>query len=195
MPDNNIHAFIKTLQQGGLSLDSVDTILSRAQLVTVKIHSKLVTSGNRCQKIFFLLEGAFVSRYIDDETTQERAVSFHLANFQPFMTCIDSYFSAVSTHYELLCTSDAKVLAFNKKDLEELAASQADMSHFYYNQIIIGLMSEHNFRTKLITFSSERFFKYLRSSYPQIIQNIPSKYIAEFMGISQEWLSKLKNKH
>jgi len=66
---------------------------------------------------------------------------------------------------------------------------------FYIQRLINALLIEDEFKTQIISKSSEKLYQYLISEYPQIILNFPSKHIAEFMGITQEWLSKLKKKH
>jgi hypothetical protein len=54
------------------------------------------------------------------------------------------------------------------------------------------LAVENNLKNKVISESSENLYKYLIASCPQVIKVVSSKYIAEFMGITPEWLSKLK---
>ena len=52
--------------------------------------------------------------------------------------------------------------------------------------------SELDFRTKLLTYSPKRMYELLISDYQQLIQNVSSRHIANFIGISPEWLSNLK---
>ena len=58
--------------------------------------------------------------------------------------------------------------------------------------IIKSLIRENQFRTKLLTYSSKKFYAHLVDNYPEIIKNIPSKDIASFLGISAVWISNLK---
>jgi hypothetical protein len=57
-----------------------------------------------------------------------------------------------------------------------------------------ALQEENDFKLKIISYSSERLYSYLITHCPKVIQQVPSKFIAEFMGISSEWLSKLKHR-
>jgi hypothetical protein len=57
-----------------------------------------------------------------------------------------------------------------------------------------ALQEENDFKLKIISYSSERLYNYLITHCTKVIQQVPSKFIAEFMGISSEWLSKLKHR-
>jgi len=65
---------------------------------------------------------------------------------------------------------------------------------FYQNLIINMLLIESDLKSKLICFDAEDLYKYLINAYPELIINVPSKYIAEFMSISPQWLSKIKRR-
>ena len=56
------------------------------------------------------------------------------------------------------------------------------------------MIAENDFRVKLITLSPEEMYNHITEKYPAVTMNVPSKYIAEFIGISAEWLSKIKRK-
>ncbi|MCG8332703.1 MAG: hypothetical protein MI974_33770, partial [Chitinophagales bacterium] len=56
------------------------------------------------------------------------------------------------------------------------------------------LLDKNELRALLISLSSEEMLQYLHEHYPQILQQIPSKYVANFLGITPQWLSKLKHK-
>jgi len=191
MKNNN---FISVLTNAGLPEHLTATVAGIGRLISVKSQTTLIDAGKECRIIYFILKGSFVCRHLNEETGNKRAIEFHMDDFQPFMTCVDSYFNNTRTECDLLAISNAEVLAFRKADLEELANAHQPLSVFYYARIIDALVSEHNFKTKLIQYPPDSLYRYIIGHHPQIIQKIPSKYIAEFMGISPEWLSKLKHK-
>ena len=42
--------------------------------------------------------------------------------------------------------------------------------------------------------TAEEFIKYLYNHYMWIMQRVPDKYIAQYMGISNAWYCKLKKR-
>ena len=146
-----------------------------------------------CDRVYFIIKGGFVCRFIDEEEELEKTINFFLEDFHPFMSCVDSFFSGAKTQCELRAISNAEVIEFRKSDLEELI-TDLPLFHFYHGLVTTALQEENDFKMKIIAYSSERLYQYLMSECSLIIQKVPARYIAEFMGISPEWLSKLKHR-
>ena len=73
------------------------------------------------------------------------------------------------------------------------------MTTFFLNAISFSLISFSLIFFNSMEFAflskwSSDFLLFLYNQHPVYLQRIPDKYIAEFMGISKEWLSKLKKK-
>jgi CRP-like cAMP-binding protein len=110
------------------------------------------------------------------------------------MGCVDSFFSGEKTKCELKAISSAEVLVFEKDDIEYHIKEDPALFQFYHTLVTTALQEENDFKLKIIAYTSEQLYRHILTHFPVIIQRIPSKYIAEFMGISQEWLSKLKHR-
>ncbi len=160
----------------------------------IKSQSILVEVGSVCNNIFLVQKGALVLSFVDSETGNEKAINFFTPEIQPFCTVSDSYFTGEPTQCRLKSIKNSSIVVFNKKDVDEITREHTSVMNYYLSKLNETLITENNFRMKLLTYSSERFYDFMVEKYPEIIQKIPSKYIAEFMGISREWLSKLKPK-
>ena len=183
------------LQSANISLEQIEKILSKGKLLMVKSKSLLVKPGTICDKVYFVLKGGFVCRFIDKELEIEKTINFYLEDFHPFMSCVDSYFSETHTQCELRAIAYSEVLEFDKKDLDAFMSEDIEFFKFYHFMLTKALQEENDFKLKIISYSSEMLYNYLIHHCPDVIRLVPSKYIAEFMGISAEWLSKLKNKN
>jgi hypothetical protein len=189
-----MNKFLQSLQASNISPDKIENIISKAKLLNVKSQSLLIKPNTICDKAYFVLKGGFVCRFINEELEIEKTINFYLEDFHPFMSCVDSYFSETKTQCELRAIAHSEVIEFNKKDIDSLISQDIDLFKFFHSMITQALQEENDFKLKIISYSSERLYTYLISHCPQIIQQVPSKYIAEFMGISSEWLSKLKHR-
>lgn len=169
-------------------------IFELGELRSVKNLQSLVEIGESCNEIFLVLEGAFVCQYFEEELAIERTVDFHTDTFHSFMTVVESYFYNTKSMHRIKAVRPSKVLVFKKKKVTELLANNPILKQFYMSGIIAALISEITMKSKLITLPADKLYAYLIINHPQIIQQIPSKYIAEFIGITQEWLSKLKRR-
>jgi CRP-like cAMP-binding protein len=169
-------------------------IFELGELRSVRNLQSLVEIGECCNEIFLVLEGAFVCQYFEEELAIERTVDFHTDTFHSFMTVVGSYFYNTKSMYRIKAVRSSKVLVFKKHVVNELLANNPILNQFCMSGITSALISEITMKSKLIALPADKLYAYLITNYPQIIQQIPSKYIAEFIGITQEWLCKLKKK-
>lgn len=189
-----MNKFLQELKASNILPDKIENIISKGKLLHIKSQSLLIKSNTICDKAYFVLKGGFVCRYINEELEIEKTINFYLEDFHPFMSCVDSYFSETKTQCELRAIANSEVIEFDKKDIDGIIFQDISLFEFYHFLVTQALQEENDFKLKIISYSSERLYSYLITHCPKIIQQVPSKFIAEFMGISSEWLSKLKHR-
>jgi hypothetical protein len=169
--------------------------MSAGKILVVKKRCKVIQIGDVCDKGFFILEGGFISRVYNHQTKNSRTQNFFLDDFNPFMSCEDSYFTGEKTNTDLLAIKDSIIIQFTKEDLERLCTSNQYLNNFFNNYIIVNALKQESALRKMINaFSKEALYNHFIDNYNSVVKNVPSKYIAEFIGISAEWLSKTKKK-
>ncbi|MCY1636024.1 Crp/Fnr family transcriptional regulator [Marinifilum sp. D737] len=198
LSNKEILQLVKTLFDGenALSVDLppeiYEFISDVGELRMVRSQQVVVDCGMQCSECFLVIDGAFVCQYFEEESLVERTVNFHTAYFHPFMTSVESYFFNKKSKYKLKAVRPSKVLVLKRPVVAELYKSAPLIYQLYFSLLTTSLSDEITLRSKLLSLPAEKLYAYLVKFHPQLIYNIPSKYIAEFMGISQEWLSKLK---
>ncbi len=163
------------------------------QLKFLKKNEILVRPNEICSNGYLVISGGLILSHFNQYNNEEKVVGFFLPSTQPFCTAWDSYFSGKKTQCKLFSFTDTIVATINKNDFERKIATDSEIMNFYLLKLNETLVLENNLRIKLLTCTSNQFYQYLLSEHPQIIKKIPTKYIAEFMGISREWLSKIKS--
>lgn len=184
--------FRQALLDLGFSEQTLEEIAEVTEFMTVRGGDAVLDYGESSDKINLVLEGAFFARHLDRETGNYRTIGFHLPQFQPFMAGIDSYFNGSDNTIRLEAARKSLVAVCRRETANEIMSRHKDLESYYHQWIIGALTMENSFRINLLTLSSSRFYQFLSNEYPEIIQAIPAKYIAEFMGISDVWLSKIK---
>jgi len=187
-----IDQFFEGLKPWRIDGEVLTRIRQQIKIQRVKSNAVLLARGKVCAHVYFVVEGCFVCRYINEHQGTAKTINFYTDDLHPFMACIDSFFSQTPTHCELRAVSDAIVVAFPKSALDPLLAADEALRRFYDSVVIQALTEENELKLKLIAYSSEELYRYIVQDLPMVIRKVPSKYIAEFMGISPEWLSKLK---
>lgn len=174
---------------------SINILMAAGKIIVIKKKTKLIQVGDVCDKGFFILDGGFISRVYNPQTKKSRTQNFFLDDFNPFMSCEDSYFTGEKTNTDLLTIKDSLIIQFTKNDLERVCAANKDLANFLYNYIIVNALKQESALRKMINaFTKEELYNYMIDNCNPVIKNVPSKYIAEFIGISAEWLSKTKKK-
>lgn len=185
---------IRKLEKTGLSKDQIAQIIDIGVERNIKKNQVISTHKKVCDKAFFLLKGAFVCRYIDDEKDLQKTIGFYFEDSHTFITVADSFYSQNISNCELRSVNKSVVIEFNRADIIKLANSDIDIFRLYHNYVCKGVMEENNLKIKIITETKENLYRYLIIEYPNLLKYVSNKYIAEFMGITPEWLGKIKKK-
>ena len=175
-----------------LSPNSINKILEIAKVVSVKNRTKLVEVGDSSQYSYFIIEGGFVARSFYFDGQKKSATNFFLSDYFPFMGCLDCFFPGNKTKPELIAIKKSTVLAFHKPDLDKLLIENQDILLFYVQFLSEVLRNESELKVVLIGSSKKDIYEYMIEKCNPVIKSVPAKYIAEFMGITPEWYSKLK---
>ncbi|MEL6973166.1 MAG: hypothetical protein AAFO02_23580 [Bacteroidota bacterium] len=187
-----ISDYLDNLQSLKIAEESIARFRESIKVVHTKSKKTLVNSGDICKHMFLIMQGGFVCRYVHEKTGAAKTINFYLPNLHPIMACVDSYFTQVPSNCELKAIADSIVVAIPKTVIDELNNADPNMAKFYHSMVITAMVEENELKTKLIAYSSKEKYDFIVEELPAVIQSVPSKYIAEFCGISAEWLSKLK---
>jgi hypothetical protein len=187
-----MNRLIKQLTDFNLNKSQIDRIIGMGKVRTVKNNVILIEHNNICDKVYYLLKGAFVCRYINEEKEIQKTVNFFMEGSHTFFTCADGFLTSNPTNCELRAIRSSQVIEFDRKDIDILINEDIDIFKYYHFKVKAGLIEENELKIKIITESSENLYNYLVAEYPNLLANLSTKYIAEFMGITPEWLSKIK---
>ena len=183
---------ITILSKSNLSAEQIEKILLICKIKTINRNEILMENGSVCDKAYLVLKGGFVNQFVDEENDVVKSIGFYLEDFQSMFTCNDSYFTGQATSCRIKAMCDSRVVEVLKSDLEKLYKDDSDIFQYNYDIISKMLMSENDLKIKVLTESSENLYKFFMLNCGSLVKIAPAKFIAEFMGITPEWLSKLK---
>lgn len=193
MDNKEIKNFLAALlQKSGISAASAEKISEKVAIHRIKSNTVLLAPGKICSHAYLIIKGGFVCRYMHEKFEIAKTINFYLEDLHPFMACVDSFFTQQPTQCELRAIEDSIILSLSQKDIFEIMDKDENLKKYYDSLVITALTEENELKLKIIAFTSEQLYEDILLNFPSVIQKVPSKYIAEFMGISAEWLSKLK---
>ncbi len=182
------------MKKAGFPNEIIESIMEKGRQIKVKNQELLLQEGAVCKAMFFVLKGSFLSQYIDKVTGKAKTVNFFSESYSQVMTAPKSYHRELPSKVQLKAIKNGQVIVMSKKDIDYDITYKISpaFKDFYIKCLINQLIIENEFKIQIITKTSKQLYHYLITKHPKIIEKFPSKNIAEFMGISAEWLSKLK---
>ncbi|MEM1122420.1 MAG: hypothetical protein AAGJ18_18385 [Bacteroidota bacterium] len=189
-----IRNYLQNLRGIKVSEESTQLIRNHLKVVTVKSKDTLIFPGKICKYIYLVIQGGFVCRYMH-KTGTAKTINFYLTDLHPIMACLDSYFTQTPTSCELKAVAESTVIGIPKTIIDTLKEEDRYFEKFYHQVVSTAMIEENDLKMKLIAYSSKEKYEFILQEMPAVIRAVPSKYIAEFCGVSAEWLSKLKKQN
>lgn len=148
--------------------------------------------GQKCRNLFFVLDGGFVYQFSHSETGNTKTISFHLPDFRPWVGSADSFFFNSNNKYRLKAIKESYVLVIKKEEIDKITAINPIYLRWLNEKIRDLFMDQLEISSNHIVLSSKEMYLHILKRYPQITKQIPSKYIAEFLGITREHFSRIR---
>jgi len=122
------------------------------------------------------------------------------------LKCLDIFSeNDFCTDYMSFVTQEPSILMTKAlEDLEVISISRSDVIKLYFNSItglqIVRSAAESLFvhkqkqQIELLTLNAEERYLLLMKDRPELVNRIPSKYIASYLGIAPESMSRIRKK-
>ena len=167
-------------------------IIEKAHLwekeVELKRNDFLKVKGSRDTNIYYVIEGS-LRIFVEDEY-EEHTIRFGYQD--NFIAALDSFIKDEPSEFYIQALKKTKVKVISKKKFIQFIDSDIALMKMW--QALMGeLIYQQLEREKdLLTFSPrDRYDRVLKRS-PRLFQEIPSKYIASYLRMSPETLSRFK---
>ena len=174
-----------------IDIDQQDTILIESffKYEPATKGVSLIEAGKYTDKVFFVLSGYL--KYFKVLDSGEELI-IHLYAPNNFATSLNSFFLGKKSEETLQTITNCEYLYISKIDLEKLYSTNCKWERFGRKLMESFLIEkEERIIDQLSLTAHERYLKLIKNQ-PDIIQNVPVKYIASFIGIQPESLSRIR---
>lgn len=157
--------------------------------IALKRNEYLKVSGTVETHLYYILSGSLKIYIIDD--VEEHIIRFGYKN--NFITALDSFISGQPTDFYIQALKRTELKTISKKQYLQAIEQNPELK-LLWNTILEQFVLQQIEREKDILISSpkKRYQRVLERS-PQLFQEIPEKYIATYLRMSPETLSRIKN--
>ena len=174
-----------------LTQDEEAKLVLKIKIRKVSKGQFIVRNGDICKYENFVLTGCLRSFYIDNEG-QEHIVMFALENW--WTADLGSFITQLPADLNVQCLEDSELVQIHYDDLQNLYLEIPKLERFF--RIIIQKAFVAAQKRIVNNFSMQATSRYLqfREQYPDIEQRVPQYMIASYLGITKEFLSKIRRK-
>ena len=173
-----------------LTPEEESLLLSRIRIKKYLKNQFVVQNGNVCRYENFVLSGCLKTFYIDNEG-QEHIVMFAIENW--WTADLGSFVTQSPADLNVQCLENSELVQVHYNDLQQLYIDIPKLERFF--RIIIQKAFVSAQKRIINNFSLPAMDRYLqfREQYPQIEQRVPQYMIASYLGITKEFLSKIRS--
>ncbi len=176
-------AFI--LQFGNLNQQQIDLILSKSKVIELKKEEYFVEAGKVLKQVGFVIDGILRICYFNnlgDEITKIFIEENHL---------LSNLKNVPSTEYIQVATN-CKLLVFSNSDWKEISDIIIDWEYIIQKITNRALSLKLKRVSPLVSQDATTRYLEFMKKYPTLVNRIPLSYIASYIGITQQSLSRIR---
>ncbi|MDI9257765.1 Crp/Fnr family transcriptional regulator [Flavobacterium sedimenticola] len=163
--------------------------LSKIETRTVKAKTILQNAGQVCQDSYFVNSGLLRSFTINDNIV-EHVLSFACEGW--WISDMYSLLSQKPGNLFIEVLEDSEVVVLSKTHQDQLYLEIPKLERFFRILIENSLVANQERLMDNLSLTAEERFEKFCKKYPTLIQKLPQKQIASYIGVTPEFFSKMK---
>ncbi|HCQ13164.1 Crp/Fnr family transcriptional regulator [Flavobacterium sp.] len=173
-----------------LTDEEFEYVLSHFETKKLKKHQFLIQENDLVKNDYFVLNGCLKSYHVDSNG-KEHIVQFATQNW--WITDFQAHFNKTNATLFIDCIEDCELLSLSLENREKLCSEMHKIEHFFRKKSNSGYVAlQQRILSMLNNNPQERYDKLLLSN-PILFQKVPKKFIASYLGVSRETLSRFNS--
>lgn len=173
----------------GFSHAELDSIAGIMKLIHVPAGEYLLKKGEVCPTMYYLQRGSARYYYIHETDDIDSDITIGLYTAGTWLGDYHSFTSRQPSRNNIVAFDDCDFVEINLDGVHRLIA---DSQSFLKLGIMLNKMHITDYAATKLT-ADERYMELLQNS-PEIIQTFPLKYIASYLRISPETMSRVRSR-
>lgn len=141
--------------------------------------------------LYYIVSGYLRLFYIDQNGNE---ITTHINCPPGFFTSYSHFINTTISEDYVECITNCELLRITKENLDNLVNESQAMKDFSISVFQQSIAYNENRSRELSALNAEERYLKLIKDYPEIIQNVPIQYIASFLGMKPESLSRIRRK-
>lgn len=171
-----------------LSASELDAFCSGWQPITLKRKILLTAAGETERYLYFVVEGVQRAFYLGDDNKEATIVFTYPPSFSGVA---DSFLTQTPSLYFLETITASQLIRIGYDRVQELMQQYPAIHEMIFKATAFALKGALERHIELQCFSNEQKFKILLKRSPHILNLVPHKYLASYLGMDATNFSKL----
>lgn len=171
-----------------LTANELDAFTGNWQPVTYKRKTMLTAAGETEKYLYFVIEGVQRAFYLGDENKEATIVFTYPPSFSGVA---DSFLTQTPSLYFLETITASRFLRISYDEVQQHFKAMPSLEQLFFKATAFALKGALERHIELQCFSNEEKFKTLLKRSPHILNIVPHKYLASYLGMDATNFSKL----
>jgi CRP-like cAMP-binding protein len=171
-----------------LTDEEADAFAKDWEPITLKRKTIITTAGETERYLYFVVEGLQRAFYLGDDDKEATIVFTYPPSFSGVA---DSFLTQTPSDYFLETLTASRLLRISYEEIKNLMGGYASIEKLIFKATAFALKGALHRQIELQCFSNEEKFKTLLKRSPHILNLVPHKYLASYLGIDATNFSKL----
>ena len=176
-----------------ISLDERESLYFSSLLIHAKIKQ-----GDYLEKVgaitqnFIHVESGCLMSYYTDKKGDDHVIQFATTGW--WTGDLQSFTKQLPAIYSTRALADSSVFYLLKADMDQLLDRYPKFERYFRILFQNSLITHQDRIVQNFSDTAEDRYEHFRQKYPSLEQYVPLKYIASYLGITPEFLSKIRRR-
>jgi len=177
------------LQFGNLNQQQTDLIMSKAKMLELNKDEYFSEAGKIPRQVGFLLEGVVRFCYYNNKGQE---ITHHFIDENNFVSDQQKFEAQVVASEYIQAVTNCKLLVFSKKDWDDIGNTIVGWDNITGLILKNCLLKTIERRSPLVSEDATTRYLSFIENFPNLVNRVPLSYIASYLGITQQSLSRIR---
>lgn len=176
-----------------IALDEKEKLSIRSVLIAARLRQgEFVETVGKVTANFIYVNSGCLMTYYTDTYGSDHVIQFAMAGW--WTGDLHSFTKEEPSIYSTRALADSEVFYLPKADMEMLLQKFPKLER-YFRILFQNSIVSHQYRLiQNLSATADQRYENFSKRYPSLEQYVPLKYIASYLGITPEFLSKIRRK-
>ena len=150
----------------------------------------IAQQGDICKTVNFIISGCTKTFYMDLEG-QEHIVMFSIEDW--WTSDLGSFITQTPADFNVQCIENTQLIQFTYDNLEALYKEISKLERLFRKIVERAFAASQKRIIRNFSLTAKERYQIFKNTNPKIDQRVPQYMIASYLGITKEFLSKIKS--